>query len=57
LHNICESRRELLNAECIDAAQKYDREFQPSCVANRSNNGTNCDKGKKIRNIFVEYFD
>lgn len=57
LHNICESRKESLNAKCIDAAQRYDQEFQPPCVANRSNNGGNCEQGKKIRNIFVEHFD
>ena len=57
LHNICESRKESVNVQRIEAAAKYDSEFQPPCVANRSNSGINNDRGKKVREVFVEFFD
>ena len=57
LHNICESRKESVNIQRVEAAAKYDSEFQPPCVANRSNSGINNDRGKKVREVFVEFFD
>lgn len=57
LHNICESKREQVNEQRIQAAQNYDLEFQPASVAIRPNTGNNNENAKRIRNIFVEYFN
>ena len=37
----------------MDAAQRYDREFQPPCVANRSNNGSNLESETFLFSIFI----
>ena len=53
LHNICESRKEYLNAVSMDAAQRYDQEFQPPCFANRSKNGTNLESETFLFSILI----
>ena len=58
LHNFCEMKRELTSEELISEAVRNDAFLQPTLSGNRYSQGTNDETGgKKIRNIFVNYFD
>ena len=54
LHNFCEIRQEAINQNDVLVARNYDFEFQPKtdkgCEINEAG-------GKRIRNIFVKYFE
>ena len=56
LHNFCEIRQEAINQNDVLVARNYDVEFQPKtdtgCEINNNEAG-----GKRIRNIFVKYFE
>ena len=54
----CEMKRELISEELISEAVRNDSFLQPTLSGNRYSQGTNDETGgKKIRNIFVNYFD
>lgn len=54
LHNFCKLRKESVNEQKVQAAQKYDKEFQPPSSGNVAVNNKETG-GKKIRSIFVKY--
>ena len=57
LHNICEINQERVHEGLIQTANAADRQHQPQTVANRCNRGNNEAAGKKVREVFVKYFD
>lgn len=58
LHNFCELQNENIGDDDVARAVDYDREFQPPLLGNRYSLGNNDEtSGKKVRNIFVKYFD
>ena len=57
LHNICELEREPVSESRIKEAVDYDKQFQPPTSANRQNRGNIEDQGRKIRRIFMKYFE
>ena len=58
LHNFCELQNEKVGEDDMARAVAYDREFQPDMLGNRYSL-RNCDEAnaKKVRNIFVKFFD
>ena len=56
LHNFCEIRNESISQEKVEATMRYDREFQPPRQSGY-NVSTNDNVNKKVRQIFVEYFE
>ena len=56
LHNFCEINREVINQSYVEAAKKFDLEFQPSTFTGYSVNSNELH-GKKIRNVYVKYFN
>ena len=57
LRNICEINQERVNDGLIQTTIVADRQHQPQTVANRCNRGNNETAGKKVREVFVKYFD
>lgn len=58
LHNFCELQNESIGDDDIARAVDYDREFKPPLLGNRYSLGNNDEtSGKKVRDIFVKYFD
>ena len=58
LHNFCELQKESLADGAINTSQQCERYEQPPVIANRCSLGCQDEAtGKKIRNIFVKYFD
>ena len=56
LHNFCEINKEVINPNYVEAAKRFDLEFQPSTFTGYAvNNNKLC--GKKIRNVYVKYFN
>ena len=56
LHNFCEIRQEAVNQNDVLAARNYDVEFQPETNTAYEINNSEAG-GKRIRNIFVKYFE
>ena len=56
LHNFCEMRKETINQQKIEAALRYDAEFQPKVDSGYKINN-NETGGKRVRNVYVKYFD
>ena len=52
LHNFCEMRKETINQQKIEAALRYDAEFQPKVDSGYKikNNETG---GKRVRNVAI----
>ena len=57
LHNICELKNESLHESVIRMSISHENNNQPSCQTLRNNRSTAEGEGKKIRNIFVQYFE
>ena len=57
LHNICELNKEQVHDGLIQTAITSERQLQPPCAANRCTTGHNEAAGKKVRDIYVKYFD
>ncbi|CAB4016485.1 Hypothetical predicted protein [Paramuricea clavata] len=57
LHNICELNKEQVHDGLIQTAITSERQHQPPCAANRCTTGNNEAAGKKVRDIYVKYFD
>lgn len=49
--------QERVHEGLIQTANAADRQHQPQTVANRCNRGNNEAAGKKVREVFVKYFD
>ena len=56
LHNFCEMRKENVSRENVESAMKYDKDFQPPSEQTYKINN-NEGGGKKIRSVFVKYFE
>ena len=56
LHNFCEIRQEAVNQNDVLVARNYDVEFQPETDTGYKINNNEAG-GKRIRNIFVKYFE
>lgn len=56
LHNFCEFNNNPVPPHLIDEAENYDRRFQPRQVLTNASHSNN-NEGKRIRNIFVKYFE
>jgi hypothetical protein len=56
LHNFCEQHSNNVPPHLIEEATNYDRLFQPRHFVNNVSHANN-NEGKKIRNIFVKYFE
>ena len=58
LHNYCEIHNERVGNDEMQSAMKYDEEFQPPTLGNRYSLGNGDEaSGKRVRNIFLKYFD
>ena len=62
LHNNCEMKKLgmmiLARHKDMTKTQRYDQEFQPPTSGNRYSLGNNDEaSGKRIRNIFLKFFD
>ena len=57
LHNFCETQNEKIGDDTIAAAVQNERAFQPPTTGNRYTQCNNEVSGKKVRNIYVTYFD
>lgn len=58
LHNFCEIHGENPGEDAVNRAQQNDRVTQPELQGNRYSLGNSDEsEGKRIRNIFVKYFD
>ena len=52
----CETNEKVINPSYVEAAKKFDLEFQPAtCTGYAVNN--NEVHGKKTRNMYVKYFN
>ena len=56
LHNFCEINKEVINSSYVEAAKKFDLEFQLSTFTGYSVNNNKLH-GNKIRNVYVKYFN
>ena len=56
LHNFCEIRQEAVNQNDVLVARNYDVEFQHETDTGYEINNNEAG-GKRIRNIFVKYFE
>ena len=56
LHNFCKINKEVINSSYVEAAKKFDLEFQPSTFTGYSVNNNKLH-GNKIRNVYVKYFN
>ena len=57
LYNFCELRKEPVHQYLVEAAKKYDSEFQPTNKSSGYQKSNNESTGKKFRRIFVKYFE
>ena len=57
LHNYCEMTNNPVPPTTIEEATAYDRQFQPAAPSFPAATHANSGEGKKIRNIFVKYFN
>ena len=56
LHNFCETNNEAVSQQMVDQAIQYDAEFQRQ-RQHGQNIGSNETAGKRIRRIYVKYFE
>ena len=56
LHNFCELHKEPAHQNLVEAAKKYDSEFQPTNKSSGYQTSNNESTGKKFR-IFLKYFE
>ena len=57
LHNFCEVRGESITEDRVREECRYDKEFQPPTVSQSYRTAVNEAAGKRIRKIYVKYFD
>lgn len=57
LHNYCEVENNPVPPALVEEAERYDRLFQPPRDSNPNESHSNNVEGKRIRNIFVKYFE
>ena len=57
LNNFCELRKELVHQNLVEAAEKYDSEFQSANKSSGYQTSSNESTGKIFRRIFVKYFE
>ncbi|XP_065061675.1 uncharacterized protein LOC135688686 [Rhopilema esculentum] len=57
LHNICELKNEPIPESLVQRSKEVDKNAQPPFTTHRNNNSAVETDGKKIRDIFVKYFD
>ena len=56
LYNFCESHKEPVHQNLVEAAKKYDSDFQPTNNSSGYQTSNNESTGNKFRSIFVKYF-
>ena len=57
LHNFCEVQGESITEDRVKEECRYDKEFQPPTVSQSYGEAVNEAAGKRIRQIYVKYFD
>ena len=57
LHNFCEVQGESITEDRVREECRYDKEFQPPTVSQSYGVAVNESAGKRIRQIYVKYFD
>ena len=57
LYNFSELHKEPVRQNLVEAAKKYDSEFQPTNTSSAYQTSNNKNTGTKFRRIFVKYFE